>query len=268
LKRSAYSWSICISILCVLAFASRSGAGEPYGYFEEFCAIGERVPGTSGHIQARDYIIDHLETPEIDSFFTRNTWFFNIYQHFSGPGKRIAIAAHWDSDVGCPGANDGGSGVALLLSLADTLAKHPPRSGIDLLFFDGEDVDRAELLGSKHFAAHCVEDYSFILVIDMVGDINLQIFKEGNSVKFFPDLVDSIWTIGQSVAPAVFMPMVKYYIVDDHISLIQYGMRAINIIDFDYPFWDTKDDTIDKCSYESLDVMYAFLLSIIYPSAP
>ena len=268
MKYSTCSWWICISVLRILVCASGLDASEPYRYLEEFCAIGERVPGTSGHLQARNYIIEHLQAPEVDSFFTRNTWFFNIYQHFSGGEHKVAIAAHWDSDVGCPGANDGGSGVALLLSLADTLAKDPPRSGIDLLFFDGEAVDKAELLGSRHFAAHCVDDYSFILVIDMVGDRELQIFKEGNSVKFFPDLVDSIWTIGQAAAPSVFMPMVKYYIVDDHISLIQYGLRAINIIDFDYPFWDTRDDTIDKCSQESLDAMLAFLLRIVYPSVP
>jgi hypothetical protein len=257
-----------MTILCLLLVASGLDAREPYGYLEGFCAIGERVPGTSGHIKARNYITSHLENPEIDSFFTRNTWFFNIYQRFPGPGQRIAIAAHWDSDIGCPGANDGGSGVSLLLSLADTLTKDPAPSGVDLLFFDGEDVDKAELLGSKHFAAHCVDDYSFVLVIDMVGDRELQIFKEGNSVKFFPDLVDSIWNIALDVAPRTFIPVVKYHIVDDHISLIQYGLRAINIIDFDYPYWDTGEDTIDKCSRESLDIMYSFLLRIVYPPAP
>jgi glutaminyl-peptide cyclotransferase len=110
-----------------------------------------------------------------------------------------------------------------------------------------------------------VDEYSFILVIDMVADADLQIFQEGNSAKFFPGLVDSIWDIGRSVAPNVFIPFVKYFIVDDHISLIQYGLRAIDIIDFDYPYWDSKDDTIDKCSRESLAAMYSFLLRIIYP---
>lgn len=241
-------------------------AKPPYEYLREFCTIGERVPGTEGHHRARDYIVSHCPSPVVDSFFTRNTWFYNIYQRFSGSTKRIAIAAHWDSDIGCPGANDGGSGVSLLLSLADTLANNPPSRGTDLLFFDGEDVDRAELIGSKHFAAHCIDDYSFIMVIDMVGDRDLQIFKEGNSVKFFPELVDSIWNIAQNVAPQVFFPIVKYYIVDDHISLIQYGFRAINIIDFDYPYWDSKDDTIDKCSAESLTTMYSFLLKLVYSS--
>jgi glutaminyl-peptide cyclotransferase len=240
-------------------------AEDSFDYFQEFCAIGERVPGTKGHRRARDYIIEHCPTPDVDSFFTRGMWFYNIYQRFPGTKARIAIAAHWDSDIGCPGANDGGSGVALLLSLADTLARDPSDQKVDLLFFDGEDVEQAELLGSKHFATQCVDEYSFIIVIDMVADADLQIFQEGNSAKFFPGLVDSIWDIGRSVAPNVFIPFVKYFIVDDHISLIQYGLRAIDIIDFDYPYWDSKDDTIDKCSRESLAAMYSFLLRIIYP---
>jgi hypothetical protein len=243
---------------------SLASARQPFEYFVEFCSIGERVPGTSGHDQARDYIVSSLKEAEVDTFKFLGTDYYNIYRRFPGAGPRIALAAHWDSDVGCPGANDGGSGVAILLSLADTLEKNQPKQAVDLLFFDGEDVEKAELLGSKHFAANCVDDYGFIIVLDMVGDKDLQIFKEGNSAKFFPDFVDSIWAIGSAIAPNVFFPHIKYYIVDDHISLIRYGMRAINVIDFDYPYWDTSDDTADKCSRESLDIMYRFALSIVY----
>lgn len=240
-------------------------AKEPYDYLKEFCQIGERVPGTPGHKQARDYIIDNLKNPEVDSFSMQGTWFYNIYKKFSGQNLKVGIGAHWDSDIDCPGANDGGSGVALLLSLTDTLQKNPPEIGVDLLFFDGEDVAQAELLGSNHFAAKCLDNYSFIIILDMVGDKNLQIFKEGNSFKFFPQLVDSLWEIGGEIAPTVFIPAVKYYIKDDHIALIKYGIRAIDIIDFDYPYWHSKNDTIEKCSKESLDIMFEFLLKIVYP---
>lgn len=261
--RCINSKRVCIFI--ILCFLSMLNATSLFRYFTEFCAIGERVPGTDGHKKALNYIIGHLDNPEIDSFYTRDTWFYNVYQRFPGKTKRIGIAAHWDSDIGCPGANDGGSGIAVLLSLADTLAKNPSDMAVDLLFFDGEDVDKAELLGSKHFAGQCVDDYSFVLILDMVGDKDLQFFQEGNSVKFFPGLVDSIWRIGMEIEPSIFTPMVKYYIIDDHISLIQYGMRAIDIIDFDYPYWDTPEDTPDKCSKESLEIVYKFMLRIIYP---
>ncbi len=239
-------------------------AKHPYEHFTAFCSMGERTPGTPGHIKARDFIIGHLKDPEVDTFRVLGTDYFNIYKRFPGGASHIAFAAHWDSDVGCPGANDGGSGVAILLSLADTLKKVRPGCGVDLLFFDGEDVEAAELLGSKHFAASCIVNYDYVIVLDMVGDKDLQIFQEGNSKKFFPSFVDSIWDIGQSIAPNVFVPVVKYYIVDDHLSLIKYGIRSIVIIDFDYPYWDTADDTMDKCNRQSLDTMYRFVLHLIY----
>lgn len=263
--RRSYSLQLILPVLVALVFPKSIFAKGPYEYLTEFCGIGERVPGGIGHKKARDFIVNNLNKPEVDSFFTRGVWFYNIYKRFPGESTRVGIAAHWDSDIDCPGANDGGSGVALLLSLSDSLLLNPPKIGVDIIFFDGEDVDKAELLGSKHFAAQCFDDYSFILVLDMVGDKDLQIFKEGNSAKFFPALVDSIWEIGIEVAPLVFIPAIKYYIVDDHISLIKYGIRAINIIDFDYPYWDSKEDTIDKCSKESLDTMYKFILKIVYP---
>lgn len=251
-------------IMVFCSFCSMCLSADLYDYFKEFCQIGERSPNTPGHRLARDYIISHLDNPEIDSFFQEGIWFYNIYKKFSGTGELIGIAAHWDSDINCPGANDGGSGVSILLKLADTLKKNPPRLRVHLLFFDGEDLRQAELVGSNHFAAKCLERYSFILVIDMVGDRDLQIYQEGHSVKFFPQLVDSIWRIGMNMAPNVFFPSVKYYIIDDHIALLKYGIPAIDIIDFDYPYWDTKDDTIDKCSNESLKIVYQFLLNIVY----
>jgi glutaminyl-peptide cyclotransferase len=257
-------FSIIIVQLLFVLVTGRACAKEPYEYLEDFCYIGERVPGTKGHIEARDFILSNLKNPVVDSFSVRTIWYYNIYKRFSGKGSRIGIAAHWDSDIDCPGANDGGSGVALLLSLVDTLERNPPERAIDIIFFDGEDVGKAELLGSQHFAAQCVDEYSFFIVFDMVGDRDLQIFQEGISKKLFPTLVDSLWNIGTEIAPSVFIPIVKYYITDDHISLIKYGFRAIDVIDFDYLYWDSKDDTIDKCSKESLDTMFKFMLRLVY----
>jgi hypothetical protein len=256
---------VLVPLLVALLLACGNAYAEhPYEYLVDFCIIGERVPGTAGHKEARDFIVDNLPHPVVDSFNILGVAYYNIYEQFHGVLPAIGLAAHWDSDVGCPGANDGGSGIALLLSLADTLTKNPPRRAVDLLFFDGEDVEGAELLGSEHFAARCVRDYTYVIVLDMVGDRDLQIFQEGNSAKFFPVLVDSIWEIARSVAPHVFVPFVKYYIIDDHMSLIKYGIRSIDVIDFDYPYWDTGDDTVDKCSRESLDLMYRFVLKLVY----
>ena len=247
------------------AFDTELVAATPYDYLKEFCALGERVPGSSGHRQAMRYIATQLGKAEIDSFDHRGIRYFNLYRRYAGEGPTIGLGVHWDSYRGCPGANDGGSGVALLLKLADTLDRNPPRRPVHLLFFDGEDVNQAECLGSNHFASACVSQYSFILILDMVGDRELTIYKEGNSYQFFTTLVDSIWAIGAETAPDCFRSEVKYYITDDHIPLIKYGMRAIDIIDFDYaPYWHTADDTIDKCSAESLDAIFRFLLSLMY----
>lgn len=254
---------LLIGLICV----TFGWSGTVYDHFLDFCRLGERSPGTPGHARARDYIIRHARDPEVDSFFVRGTWFYNIYKRYPGEAPRIGLGVHWDSDVGCPGANDGGSGVALMLALIDTLEQDPPPTALDVLFFDGEDVDKADLLGSEHFASRCVTQYSFVVIFDMVGDRDLHLSPEGNSRKFFPDLVDSLWQIGVAVAPGVFMPSVKYYIIDDHMSLIKYGFRAVDIIDFDYPYWDTAEDTVDKCSRESLETMFRYVVALVYGAA-
>ncbi len=256
-----------ISLLLLVLLFGIPYAKHPYEYLIDFCSIGERVPGTAGHKRARDFIIGKLQNAEIDSFSIQGVDYYNIYKRFQGAQPAIGLAAHWDSDVGCPGANDGGSGVALLLALADTLAKDRSHRAIDLLFFDGEDVGGAELLGSEHFARRCVQSYEFVMVLDMVGDKDLRLYQEGNSAKFFPELVDSLWAIGGAIDPNVFVPLVKYYIIDDHMSLIKYGIRSVDVIDFDYPYWDTKDDTVDKCSRQSLELMYRFILRVVYGRA-
>jgi hypothetical protein len=257
--------NILAALGLVLLMQGWASGTDPYDYMTGFCAIGERAPGSTGHKKAMDYIVAHLDTAVIDSFYAHGTWFYNIYRKMNAAGQRIGIGAHWDSDPDCPGANDGGSGVAVLLKLADTISRDPPDYPVDIMFFDGEDVGKAELLGSTHFAAKCLENYAFIIILDMIGDRDLQIFQEGFSTKFFPELVDSIWRIAVETAPHIFVPMVKHYVIDDHMSLIKYGIQAIDIIDFDYPYWDTADDTIDKCSKQSLDVICKFALRLIYP---
>jgi glutaminyl-peptide cyclotransferase len=253
------------AVLTLMMIAGLATARTPFDHLKGFCGAGEREPGTAGHDLARDYIVKNLNNPAVDSFCERGVWFYNISRSFGGKGRIIGIGAHWDSEKGSPGANDGGSGVALLLSLADTLEKCAPDIGVELVFFDGEDIDEAELVGSLHYAAQCVKPFSFFIVIDMVGDKDLTLYKEGNSYKFFPELVDSLWEIGAETAPGVFSSDVRYYMKDDHMALIKYGMRAVDIIDFDYPYWHTDDDTVDKCSARSLDAMYKFLLKIVYP---
>ncbi len=262
-----------MGIICLLIFT------QTYSVLTEYCALGPRVPGSLAHRRAKDYIIEYLSEAEVDSFDHQGITFFNIVSRFNKESKRkIAFATHWESRPTADrertpknrqkpilGANDGGSGVAVLLVLADSLKKRPPGIGVDLIFFDGEDFGKEpSLLGSEYFARKCDQTYEYVIVIDMIGDKDLTLYKEGYSYKFFPTLVDSIWQIGKRINSRVFRDEIRHYVIDDHMCLIKSGFVAIDIIDFDYPYWHTLEDKIDKCSEKSLNLILTLLLKLTY----
>ena len=190
---------------------------------------------------------------------------------------RVLYVTHWDtrpiSDeardsaqrlIPVPGANDGASGVALFLALGDVLKKTPPNVGVDLLFVDGEDYgDFATmhdvLLGSTYFAAHLPEPgYRplYGILWDMIGDRDLDIYEEVNSVHFAPEVVQRVWTEAADLGyGGYFLSQTKYTVTDDHLPLLRAGLRVIDVIDLDYPAHHTPDDTIDKISARSLQVV-------------
>src|SRR5439155_26968730 len=154
--------------------------------------------------------------------------------------ERVLFLAHWDTrphadqsqNLGqqrlpVPGANDGASGVAVLLGLADALKARPPANGVDLLFVDGEDFgDFADsndvLIGSRWFAAHQPAGYPplFAVLLDMVGDKDLQIYVEGNSQSAAPEVVDRVWrTADRRGYGQYFLPTGRNTLIDDHVSL-------------------------------------------------
>jgi len=190
--------------------------------------------------------------------------------------ERVLFLAHWDTrptadkseNLGqqrmpVPGANDGASGVAVLLGVADALKAQPPANGVDLLFVDGEDYgDFADtndvLIGSRWFAAHQPPGYQplFAVLFDMVGDKDLQIYQEGQSVAFAPEVVQRVWRVAAERGhERQFIPSVKPTLIDDHVSLQKAGIHAIDVVDFDYPYWHTTEDTLDKVSAESLQIV-------------
>jgi Zn-dependent M28 family amino/carboxypeptidase len=191
---------------------------------------------------------------------------------------RILFLAHWDTRpmadrsanlaqqrMPVPGANDGASGVAVLLGVADALKAKPlaPTTGVDLLFTDGEDYgDFADtndvLIGSRWFAAHLPPGYQplYAVLFDMVGDKDLQIYEEGQSVAFAPEVVQHVWRVAADRGyERYFVPSVRYPLTDDHVSLQKVGIRAIDVVDFDYPYWHTPEDTLDKVSAGSLQIV-------------
>jgi Zn-dependent M28 family amino/carboxypeptidase len=190
--------------------------------------------------------------------------------------QRILFLAHWDSrptadgpnssdsTAPVPGANDGGSGVALLLGVADVLRERPPAIGIDLLFVDGEDygdftkTPTDVLIGSRYYAAHQPPGAAplYAVLFDLVADKDLQIYQEGNSLVGAPEVVELVWNTAREVgAGGSFIASPRHTLIDDHLELQKAGIRAIDVVDFDYPSWHAPGDTIDKVSAASLQIV-------------
>jgi Zn-dependent M28 family amino/carboxypeptidase len=196
--------------------------------------------------------------------------------------ERVLMLAHWDTrpkaerspNLGqqrlpVPGANDGASGVAVLLGVADALRQRAPAMGVDLLFVDGEDYgdwsdpDHHDvLIGARWFAAHQPAAYQplFAVLFDMVGDKDLQILQEQYSVTEAPEVVQRVWRAAADLGyERVFVPTVGPALTDDHVPLQRAGIRTIDVIDFTYGpdngYWHTTDDTIDKVSAASLQIV-------------
>ncbi len=193
------------------------------------------------------------------------------------------LCAHWDSRPRCDqdpdssywhtplmGANDGASGVAILLEIGRLLKIRKPPIGVDIVLFDGEDYGLSKekegwFLGSTYFSENLgLYRPRFALLLDMVGDSSLQIYREGYSERYSKDINDYIWNIANEIGVTNFSDSVKYTISDDHVPLISRGLRAIDIIDFDYPYWHTHDDTPDKCTPSSLAKVGRVILTAIF----
>lgn len=257
-----------------------------FTYIERQMAFGPRVPGTAGHRQTGDWLLAELraraDTVVVQAFTQRTAKgatleLRNFFARFRpGATERILFVAHWDTrpkadkspnlgqqQLPVPGANDGASGVAVLLGVADALKARAPGIGVDLLFVDGEDygdfTDSTEtLLGSRYFAAHLPPAYTtlFAVVFDMVGDKDLQIPQEGHSMSGAPEVVQRVWRTAADLGYGrVFVPRVGEALTDDHVPLQQAGIRAIDVIDFDFPYHHTTEDTIDKVSAASLQIV-------------
>ncbi|OGC77671.1 MAG: hypothetical protein A2145_00610 [candidate division Zixibacteria bacterium RBG_16_40_9] len=197
--------------------------------------------------------------------------------------RRVLLCAHWDtrpwadkdpdsSQRNNPilGANDGASGTAILLHLAEIVGKHKPRFGVDLVFFDGEDLGQegkpeSYALGSQFFAKGSSGYHpEFAILLDMVGDKDLKIYKEEYSNKFAPHTVELVWNKARELKLDCFVDSVGYTVWDDHIPLLQAGIPCVDIIDFNYPYWHTTADTPDKCSAESLEKVGRLLVALLY----
>jgi Zn-dependent M28 family amino/carboxypeptidase len=208
----------------------------------------------------------------------------NVIASFRSDARdRVLLGAHWDTravaekdpDVSrrgdpIPGANDGASGVAVLLALSDMMVERAPSVGVDLVFFDGEDGGNDGglgefCLGSTFYALH-MGDYcpSYAVVVDMIGDSDLAVPVEQNSAAACPRIVELILDAAESAGATSFSDRLGPAMFDDHVPLIRAGVPSALIIDFEYPYWHTHEDTPDKCSPESLREIGEVLAHLVY----
>ncbi len=190
------------------------------------------------------------------------------------------VCAHWDTrpiadmeldaerrTQPIPGANDGASGTAVVLELARVLHEQRPSRGVILVLFDGEDQGKTSsqmFLGSRHFA----KEYrgpkpEWGVLLDMVGDEDLEIPMEGYSRKHAPAVVERVWQAAEELGSQVFVRRRGAWIMDDHLLLQKAGIPCIAVIDFNYPYWHTLADTPDKCSADSLQIVGEVMLKVL-----
>ena len=252
-------------------------------------AFGPRNPGSTGHALCRDYLLKALQaycysatTQEFEAQVGQDALHLsNLLGTINPSGSpHVILCAHWDTrpradqdpdprnwNTPILGANDGASGVAVLLELARVLGTTPVPYQVSIVLFDGEDYGVAiddYLLGSKYYAAQLPADPPTRgVLLDMVGDADLQLYQEGYSVTHAPSLVQAVWGRALSLGQTAFIPQVRHTIIDDHLPLISAGIPTIDVIDFDYPYWHTVQDTVDKCSPASLGTVGRVLLSCL-----
>jgi Peptidase family M28 len=286
-----------LAFLILLAACERVPPREFNGatafqYLERQVAFGYRIPGTPAH-EAEAAWLDSLLRQRADSLIVQR-WVHVTARSDSLPltnfiarfnlraPERVLFLAHWDTrpvsdnpryhgpNTPVPGANDGASGTAVLLGIADVLKSAPPKVGVDLLFVDGEDYGRFDtekadvLIGSRYFAAHLPPGPRplYAVLFDMVGDKDLRLLPEGQSLLGAPEVVELVWRVAREIGHGgTFIDAAGQgpELIDDHVELQKVGIRAIDVVDFDYgpgnSYWHTPADTLDKVSAQSLQVV-------------
>lgn len=259
-------------------------------YLEKQCEFGARVPGSMAHQRTQAYLFAELQkfaqevTLQPFEFRQQNqsVQMNNILARFGGNGGgTILLAAHWDTrpfadrdpnpanrNKPILGANDGASGVAVLLEVARVLKSNPPLNSVIIVLFDGEDYGKSVssmFLGSQYFAQNMGSwTADFGILLDMVGDQDLELPMERYSWNADPELTEAIWKRAEEIGLSAFQRRLGTAVIDDHLQLIDAGVPTVNIIDFNYPYWHTVEDTPDKCSPNSLEVVGRLVLSIVY----
>jgi glutaminyl-peptide cyclotransferase len=268
-----------------------------YELLLEQVGFGPRVPGQPGHGQQlawmKGWLNERADTL-IEQAFTQVTTrgdtlqLTNLLARFNPHlSDRVLLVAHWDTRPRAdqsrdpahraqpvPGANDGASGTAVLMILADLFHQQPPPIGVDILLVDGEDYGPETVdmfLGARYFGANQPAGYPplYGVLVDMVGDTDLRLPQEGYSQERAPEVLSRVWDVARDLGyGGIFVDSPGGYVTDDHVPLNDAGIRTIDIIDFNYgpnnSFWHTLQDVPTNTSAESLDVVGEVLAELVY----
>lgn len=303
MKKSIFILTIVLFISCQTNKIQFDG-NSAFNWLEKQCEFGPRNPGSKGYFACKDFLIQNLKEFS-DTVFTQNFTYTelrenntydlsNIIAEFNVNSKKhILLGAHWDtrpwadkdlnpSNHFTPiiGANDGASGVAVLMELAKMFNSDPPPINITLVLFDGEDMGVEGVLdsyakGSQYFGKNLpIQTPDFGIVLDMVGDRILEIPIERNSYRVAPDIVNDLWKLAEKLKLPAFQNRLGYDIYDDHIPLWEFaGIPTIDLIDINYPnqrinYWHTVNDIPQNCSSESLEQVGSLITNYIYSLTP
>lgn len=261
-------------------------AQRAFSYLQEICAIGPRISGSEGMKRQQELLAKHFtglgaqvsfqewDTPHPvtgQPVRLRNM----IVNWHPESTERVLLCCHYDTrpkpdeellpryrESPFIGANDGGSGVAVLMELAHFMPELPVQQGVDFVFFDAEELIYQKpgkfFLGSEYFATQYRDSpptyrYTCGVLLDMVGDKDLKIWQEVNSTRFAGFVTESVWNSAKATGIKEFVARRKHLINDDHIPLNQIaGIPTCDVIDFDYPHWHKRNDLPAACSGESL----------------
>ncbi len=281
----ALSWYARAFYLDRLAASVIFDGQRAYADVQTQVAFGPRIPGSDAHAKILAWMRTELESAgwqvEVQQSEAMGHPILNLVAQRSSAAPQIILGAHYDSRLRAnrdpnpanqthpvPGANDGASGVAVLLELARRL----PKEGIpvELVFFDAEDNGEIPgwdwILGSTAFVQNMKTKPQAMILVDMVGGANPKFYMEGNSDA---KMRTSIWTTASKLGfQDSFISQVKYNILDDHIPFVQAGIPSVDIIDIDYPYWHTLADTPEHVSADSLKMVGDVLLEWLGEQKP
>lgn len=287
------AWCQALVITAALATALQAADAGPmdghraFSYLQAICALGPRISGTPAMTRQQELIEKHFHDLGADIRFQD----FEVPHPQTGEPVRMRnlivvwnpqvpqrslVCCHYDTrphpdqeqnpanrQKPFLGANDGASGVAVLMELGHHLAALSPRPAVDFVFFDGEelvyDQDDKYFYGSEYFsqayrdAKNRPFTYGQGVLLDMVGGKNASFYMEGNSLRYAPQVTQQVWKTARRIGQKNFIERRKHEVLDDHLALNQIaGIPTCDIIDFDYPYWHRRNDLPAACSDQTL----------------